>query len=391
MPAKLSSSDRKILLVAGGIFLVLVVGALVFASPRDENRLPSSYSTAPEGAKAAYLMLQQSGYHVDRWQMSPENLKSGENNVLILAEPEKALTLSQRDALQHFLESGGKIIAIGSLAALSLPNDSIDFDPFEGSLWEKYDALTPSRITRAAPEITLAARMRWKEDSSVTPLYGKDDKVVVVRYRYGKGEVIWWASPTPLSNAGIREPGNLEFFLACLGEKQSTHILWDEYFHGYGPRGAGGPKRHALTEVLFAQFAVIGLAVLLSFSRRSGPLRPLPSEARLSPLEFVETLGGLYQHARAASVAVDVYYQRFQYRLTRRLGMANDASPAELARAVRDRWNFQDEEFVAVLQSAASVRYQTDLKARDALRLVQSLHSYAVRLKLFPAVAKEKV
>jgi hypothetical protein len=142
--------------------------------------------------------------------------------------------------------------------------------------------------------------------------------------------------------------------------------------------------------VLFAQFVVIGLAVLFSFSRRSGPLRPQPAEVRLSPLEFVETLGGLYQHANAGSVAVDVYYQRFRYWLTRRLGLANNASPEELARVMRERWNFQDEEFVAVLQSAAAAHYQPDVHAKEALRLVKSLHSYAVKLKLFPAAAKEK-
>jgi hypothetical protein len=107
-------------------------------------------------------------------------------------------------------------------------------------------------------------------------------------------------------------------------------------------------------------------------------------------LEFVQTLGGLYQHAHAASVAVDVYYQRFQYRLTRRLGMASHASPEEMAQAVQQRWNFHDEQFVAVLRACASARHQNKLPAKEALRLVRSLHAYAAELKLFPAAAKEK-
>lgn len=389
MPSYLSAGDRKILLIAGGIFIALVIGALIFISPRDESKIPSSYSTASEGAKAAYLLLKEAGYHVDRWEQSPVGLTAAANTVLVLAEPTIFPNHKERDALQGFLNGGGRIIAIGPRAAMILPKNSIAFEPVPEALWQKFDALTPSRITRAAPQITLAAPVYWDQDSSVTPLYGKDEKAVVVRYAYGKGEVLWWVSATPLSNEGITEPGNLNFFLACLGDKQSVHVLWDEYFHGHGEHGQSS-KNHPLLNVLFAQFALIGVAVLLSFSRRSGPLRPMHAESRSSPLEFVQTLGGLYRHARASSVAVDVYYQRFHYWLTRRLGMANNASPEELARAVRDRWNFQDEEFGAVLQSAASVRYQHDLRVKDALRLVQSLHSYAVKLKLFPATAKEK-
>ena len=133
---------------------------------------------------------------------------------------------------------------------------------------------------------------------------------------------------------------------------------------------------------------VLAIAVLLTFSRRSGPLRPVPPPSRLAPLEFVETLGGLYQQAHAASVAVDVYYQRFQYWITRRLGLNPNATPEDIARAVRDRWDLQDDAFLERLHAAAAARYQPDLPQRQALEIVQKLHEYAVQFKLFP---KEKI
>ena len=83
---------------------------------------------------------------------------------------------------------------------------------------------------------------------------------------------------------------------------------------------------------------LFAVAVLLTYSRRSGPLVPSVVDRRLSPLEFVRTLGSLYQRAGAASVAVDAAYQRFTFALGRRLGLAGRVSPEELERAVRDRW-----------------------------------------------------
>ncbi len=88
----------------------------------------------------------------------------------------------------------------------------------------------------------------------------------------------------------------------------------------------------------------------------------------------------------AASIAVDVYYQRFQYWITRRLGIGNKASPEELDRAVRDRWEIKDNAFLSTLRAAAAARYQTDLTQKQALQIVQSLHSYAIKFKLFPAL-----
>ena len=84
-------------------------------------------------------------------------------------------------------------------------------------------------------------------------------------------------------------------------------------------------------------------------------------------------------------MAVDVSYQRFRYWLTRRLGLAGNAPVQELERAVRERWQLPDDEFGSTLGACESARYHSELPDREALRLVQKLHSYAVTLKLFPS------
>src|SRR5258708_17649213 len=122
---------------------------------------------------------------------------------------------------------------------------------------------------------------------------------MVVSYKVGKGEVIWWAATRPLTNIGIQESGNLALLLGSLGDNKNVRILWDEYFHGY--------QRSLLAYVwepplLFGllQFGFTGLVLLLTFAKRNGPIRPLYEASRLTPLEFVHTLGGLYQRAKAS-------------------------------------------------------------------------------------------
>ena len=56
----------------------------------------------------------------------------------------------------------------------------------------------------------------------------------------------------------------------------------------------------------------IGILVLFSFSRRSGPTRAMPLPARSTPVEFLEALGSLYAEAGASATAVELAYERFR-------------------------------------------------------------------------------
>jgi len=391
LPIQLTAGDRKLFLIAGGMFLLLVATALVLSKGPDSNdEIPTTYSAGSGGAKAAYLLLKASGYKVERWEQPPSELPEAAGATLILAGPSDTPTSEERNRVRQFVENGGRIIATGPFVGFFLPENGIVPDPLPGMTWKTLDALSPSSITHAASQITLAPQAYWKRESFAMPLYGDGDKEMVVKYRFGKGEVIWWAAATPLTNAGLQEPGNLEFFLACIGSEAQERILWDEYFHGYR-RSLTASIRSSPVKWIFLQFALVALAILLTYSRRSGPISIPAGEIRLSPLEFVRTLGALYKQADAASAVVDISYHRFRYWLTRRLGMAGNASVDDLERAVRERWNFQDANFNATLRACESAPYDNTLKPRAALQLVRSLDDYAAELKLFPKSGWPKI
>jgi hypothetical protein len=390
MSLKLGQGDRKIILIAGGVFLLVVTLSFIFTrGSGSTDEVTSTYSAGSSGAKAAYLLLKASGYNVERWENSLSDLPDPVGKTLVLAEPEGSPTAEERRNLTQFIENGGRVIATGVFAGYFLPKNGAERDPFGESAWRKLSAQSPSPITRATLEITMAPAAQWNSHTFAVPLYGDGENQRVVKYTLGRGEVIWWASATPLTNAGLKEPGNLEFFLACMGEPNGRQILWDEYFHGYRRSLVASAGRTPL-KWMFLQLALFTLAILMTYSRRSGPVCIPPAEARLSPLEFVRTLGALYEQAGAAPVAVDVSYHRFRYWLTRRLGMAGNASVEEIERAVRERWDFQDPHFGEILHACESVPYQSDLKPRAALKLVQSLDDFAVKLKLFRITGKEK-
>jgi hypothetical protein len=387
MPLKIDPRDRKLLLGAGIVFTLLIVGVAFFGGePGEKVDVPSSYSTASGGAKAAYLVLTEAGYGVQRWERRLIDLPK--SATLILADPQEAPTRDEREALRNFLWGGGHLIATGMFAGTFLPENESVPDMLLAMTWKKVSAVAPSVITRAAPQITIAPQARWPSYSPAYALYGDGDDIVVVKYPYGRGEVLWWAAATPLTNAGLKEPGNLEFLLACVGDTRAP-ILWDEYIHGYRET-LESSVGHSPVKWLLLQLGLLGLAVLATFSRRSGPVFAPVSDIRLSPLEFVQTLGGLYENAGTASVAVDISYQRFRYWLTRRLGVAVNIPIKDLEAAVHDRFVPKDDHFAAILRRCESAKADPYLSASEALHLVQELDEYASRWKLFEGRRKEK-
>src|SRR5277367_2641142 len=240
MPTAITSGDRKLLLIAGGVLLVFTVAlALLGSAPASQSgQVPSTYSAEPGGARAAYLLLQELQYKVSRWERSPAELpRDPEDAILILANPWEPPTTEELKGLQRFVENGGQVIFTGGRVktyfpqAKLVPGDST-------SEWTTFSADVPSIYTSGAPKIALQTNTTWlKPGADQLPLYGDEQSPVVLSWRVGKGRILWWAAPTPLTNSGITREGNLNFFLNAVntssaGEKQGMRIYWDEYFHG---------------------------------------------------------------------------------------------------------------------------------------------------------------
>jgi len=130
--------------------------------------------------------------------------------------------------------------------------------------------------------------------------------------------------------------------------------------------------------------------VLLTFSRRSGPVYAPSVRSRLSPLEYVDTLGGLYQRAGAASAAVSVSYLRLRYLLARQLGLPNDLPDAELARSAEERLGWKNFASENILGRASGASRDLNLRNREALELVRGLERYTAKLEAHSQFRQEK-
>jgi hypothetical protein len=386
MPNALDSGDRKILILAGVLLVVLVI-ASTFLSPQQDtspgySAYPSSYSAKWNGAKAAYLLLQDLGYHLERWEQSPLELDLERHDVLILLSPMQPATSEEKAAIANFIRAGGRVVAAGWIAAQLLPESSSMSEGLPFGESAKFPALLPSPIVRGAPEVSMPPPDQWHPKLGVSvAVYGNDDTAAVVTYDFGKGKVIWWGSSSPITNAKLRESGNLNAFLNSVGPNKAVRVLWDEYFHG----SHGSLLDYLARTPLYwgaLQVAVAFVAILATFSRRQGPIHAPPKISRLSPLEFVETLGDLYCSAHAGSAAVRIADQRLRFQLGRQLGLPANASNADLASSAAKSLSWNENEFATTLVSADQAMKSARTSDEEILPIVQQILDYTGRLEL---------
>jgi hypothetical protein len=384
----LTSTDRRLLLSAVALLLLLIAGAAVLAPPGSEaeSPVPSIYSTSPGGARAGYLLLRDLGFDVRVLEDPPATLaamlpSSARDSLLILAEPIEAPAAADRAALARFVEAGGHVLFCGAVIPAFF-NDAKVRPPLSGRSSWILNADLPGAISRGADHVTMRAQTWWGTiEPSQLRLYSVAGNAGIVSWRVGAGEVLWWASASPLTNAGLKQTGNLALFINTMQSlaSRSVPIYWDEYFHG---------QRTSLSSYILKtpakwagwQFALIAALVLFSFSRRSGPVVTPPTVSRLSPLEFVDTMGALYRHAHAFSIPVEVSYRNIRLELTQRLGLPAATPDEELARIAAQRLGGRAEspdgtELAAALAAAAPGSQPAKPSSRQALALVQRLET----------------
>ncbi|HEY2120251.1 MAG TPA: DUF4350 domain-containing protein [Candidatus Acidoferrum sp.] len=401
MPIRIAASDRKLLFIGGGLMLVMLITLAILTPPQEQGNspVPSTYSAQSGGAEAAYRLLTRLHYPVRRWENPPTELDGKAGNILlILAGPVQPPSSKERKALSDFVEQGGHVLFT---SGTNKDYGNIkDYFPDAQVAPERpdpqfaiFNPMAPSRITRDAQKVSLQPSAYWgKLKAEQLSLYGADNSAAVVSWQKGQGKILWWAGSTPLTNAGITREDNLRFFLNSVGnwtDKGNYQIYWDEYFHGQRSSLWSYVGKTSLAWSAL-QVGLLALAVVFTFSRRSGPTFIPAENSRLWPLEFVDTLGGLYERAGAASSAVSVSYLRLRTLLTRQLSLPSSTRDAELAVAAEQRLDWKESGLGELLRRAAAARREEKFRSGDALKIVQELEKFAEKLSVRAQIHRGK-
>lgn len=380
-------SEWKFLIVfTATVILLIVITGILAPNREDRDFVPSTWNTGRAGAKAAWLLLGDLGYRTVRWERPEAELSSVDaaHATLVVAEPSPGFAaLAGKDRTQpfaDFLHRGGRIVATGPAAAYLLPNARV------GESSRVYTALCnttpagPDVLARAGSVAMAVPAQFANADPAVRVAQRCGDDAVVVSYPVGGGEVIWWASSTPLSNEGLHQDASLRLLLASIGARNRT-VYFDEYLHGMNADPWSAAHGTPLT-ALIVQSGCVGVLLLFSFSRGAGPRRILVQPPRASPLEFVESMGALYARAGASRVAIAAAERRLTEFLAHEGGIPLEtlrSGSSVIAAAVATRFGCDTTALAADLEAARQAEYDAR-RPSEALALVRRLDQHIAQL-----------
>jgi hypothetical protein len=233
-----------------------------------------------------------------------------------------------------------------------------------------------SPISRRVPAIHLPHGGRLADGSAYVPVYGNAERTAVLVADIGKGRAVWVSAIYPFTNEGIARAGHAELLSNVLGAPGDRTILWDEHYHGHSRSlwsyMAGTPLPYAVLQI-----GIVGALALVSLSRRRSPARAVHDEVRSSPLEFIDSMGSLYERAGTATGAVATVYRRVRRTLVEACGMPSSASSAQLAAAVSVRSGWPADRIEALLAVSQKAVNDPSLPSGEALRITAGLQELA--------------
>jgi hypothetical protein len=325
-------------------FVVLAILVVLGGGSQEHVGTSSTYDASPEGVRAAYLLLGELGYPVER------SKRPASGTVRWVLFP----THAQRDVdlLHRWLRDGGKLF----LADTS------------GKLAEKMDiALQIDQVSQAGDQQAASGlgitqlhggstRVSWPGQAGRVEVSAGGEPFITV-YRRGRGE-LWLANrPDFLRNKFIGKADN--GVLVCrLAERMlgptAGRVDVDEYFHGMRDRpGATELLLQPPTVWVTAQALIVMGLVLWHVVPRFGRIPPASKTTRRSKAEFLEAMAILLDRKGDQGDAFRTMRDDLVREIGHDLGLPPETAPEVVARAAGRRRSFSPERFLQLVRSRA--------------------------------------
>ena len=330
--------------------------------PAAATRSSSDFSFG--GYRAWYELLGREGVHVERFRRHHDALAGSGIDTLVVAFPAEPLghfwSAAERDALRAWVRSGGRLVDIGLTPAAGeddakgesvlLETRPQDRSPLRGP-WAQFVTAIPER----GPERLIALPR-----SHVEPLLADHAGPLVVRYRYGRGEVVGVAEADFFENRtiGRGDDARLAYLVARPGRAGGT-VAFDEAIRG---DVVEKPWYQALTAPELLALAIAALAGLLWLAYGIVPLGPavrLRAPREPTSEEFVDAVAALYGRARARDHARDALLRDARRSLERAPRTAEYLALAARVSAAQTEPLASDAALIAVAQLARTAREET--------------------------------
>ncbi|MBU4556387.1 MAG: DUF4350 domain-containing protein [Actinobacteria bacterium] len=320
----------------------------------------SVFAAGDDGLRVLYAYLDELKLSRDTLQSFDELPDSGTIVVAAAAPLERSPTAYERQVLTDWVKQGNRLVLVGAYADEVVKD--VGGSPRNGHQ-ATLEPLLPGVYAQGVGEVIVDdARLLLDTPAWATHLKDTDGQYLASRVS-GKGEIVWMASVSPMSNAGIGRADNAR--LATLLVATGGEIYFDEYHHGF-VRGGGIWSRMGAGGRSGTLLALAAVALLLwSSARRTGrPIEAMPDRT-VRTGAYIGSLAELYRRAGARKESLESLAGGLRLALVRRHGgleaaLAREPRIAELLAEISSAGNISEEQFVRYAREIARARQEAE-------------------------------
>ncbi|MFL5347227.1 MAG: DUF4350 domain-containing protein [Hyalangium sp.] len=427
--------DRFPMLMVGGLLFSVILGSFLLrgASRGGFADTLSTYRSSENGARALYLLAQESGLPVIRRSADLQILdeKSSAAVVLLAVEvegareddPDETLLAEERDAgvadedvphegfnalqatelsaterekLLSHVKAGHALIYVpwGSRENPLLDALGVKLSKVETTLpMRTLVPPMPTPYTLGVERVEAKVQALLKLPSDAVPVLqdAQFERPVAAVVPYGLGKVLVVGAPELAMNQALARADNAQFWLSAFHALSSGPYEFSEYHHGFTNERSivDFAKRYGL-HFAVAQL-LLGVALWSVSLKRFGRPHPPPESARVGATDALFAMSRLYREGRHHAFAAGLIAKGLTQELALYSGLPAHAQPAAVAEGLLARGREDlSQGLRAIVRRAEESQSDKDLQqlAARAAELRNRIHPTG--LKRVPAVSAEE-
>lgn len=379
--------DRFPLLLVGGVLLIGALGWFLVQGARRGGFADqlSTFKSEPDGSRALFLLLSESGLPVTRQQQDLTIIPERRNLVLLGTRFEDEhgetkdafdgsdagvsddderdkeadddefkrrgfnslrsppVSTKESDKLLEHIRNGATLVYVPS--SYRDPKLLSDLDVTLERTAASLDVRTlvpaqPSRYVHGVQRVVVKVRAYLELPPGAVPLLidEKLEKPVAAMLPYGQGRIIIIGAPELAMNRSIAVADNARFWHALISTVASTGpVAFDEFHHGFtGDRSMGEFAARYGLHFAVGQ-ALLGLVLWALALRRFGSPRTPPEEIRVGSTDALFATSRLYREGKHHAHASQSIVKQLAFEFAMKAGVSGRSEPAEIGAALETR------------------------------------------------------
>lgn len=280
----------------------------------------STYSTAANGHKALYMLLEKLEFEVNRiHKLIPTE---GQGTMILFGSHN--MTKGEATKLRQWVKRGNQLVLVTDQANPLTEEFNIDWD--QGVLSGKQTVRSTHPLLKDVFQVELsqAGVLERKaglgeKDKSIVDLGSADEFLWIIQE--GGGQVVVVTDTRVFTNRQLAKADNLILLLNILRNQPSKQIWFNELVNGMSKTEMARKSMAGPLGLVLVQLAIAVLVLFYYLGKRFGRPVPIPAAQQGIMGDLVSSMATLFRQGKARRLILENIWQGFRNDMTKFLGV----------------------------------------------------------------------